>query len=128
MKKQNKRSRLFARVGLALLGAQLVFGIVTIMMPAHAVAQTDGSAPVLGHAAPGGTAGQVEGTLQGVINWGCNVICPMLGIGSMGVAGVKYTTQGRWGSWAVGSGVMLGIAGLGRFAESMLMRGQTGLR
>ena len=52
-----------------------------LVAPAVSVAQNLGTAPATGQAVQGQTASQPEGAFLNLVNWVCNVICPV-GAGS----------------------------------------------
>src|SRR5947207_4258101 len=49
----------------------------TALAPAVSVAQNLGNTPATGRAVQGQTAAQPEGALLNLVNWVCNVICPV---------------------------------------------------
>ena len=48
-----------------------------LLAPAASVAQNLGTTPATGQAVQGQTASQPEGAFLNLVNWVCNVICPV---------------------------------------------------
>ena len=67
-----------------------------LVVPAISIAQNLGNTPATGKAVQGQTAAQPEGAFLNVVNWVCNVICPV-GAGIAVVATVLQWRSGR--SW-----------------------------
>ena len=57
------------------------------MAPLATSAQNLGTSPQFGQAVQGQQATTVEGTVLNIVNWGCNVIAPVIAVACLGVAG-----------------------------------------
>ena len=73
-----------------------------LSFPMAGIAQNLGTAPAVGKAVQGQQATQVEGAVLNVVNWVCNVICPVIAAGCFVSAAFKYQAanaahvQHRW--------------------------------
>ena len=106
-------SRTIIRVALVFLLAIFVGQFV-------AMAQNLGAAPVFGRAVQGQQATTVEGTVLNVVNWSCNVIAPLIGVGCLGMAAWHYKSGRGYGGW-IASGVgLFVISGAARLAEGLI--------
>jgi hypothetical protein len=83
-----------------------------LLAPFAARAQNLGTAPAFGQAVQGQQATTVEGTVLNIVNWGCNVIAPVIAVACLGIAG-----------WHFGVALMV-ISGLGRMAEGFITQAQ----
>lgn len=87
-------------------------------------AQNLGTAPAFNKAVQGQQATTVEGTVLNIVNWGCNVIAPVVGIACLGIAGWHFKNGRGYMGWG-GTGVALMlISGLGRMAEGFITQAQ----
>src|SRR3981081_3752494 len=64
----------------ALMFALSLILIGNIVQPLAARAQNLGTAPQFGQAVQGQQATTVEGTVLNIVNWGCNVIAPVIAV------------------------------------------------
>jgi hypothetical protein len=87
-------------------------------------AQNLGTAPVFNKAVQGQQATTVEGTVLNVVNWGCNVIAPVIGIACLGIAGWHFKSGRGFAGWAVSGCLLMLISGLGRMAEGFITQAQ----
>jgi hypothetical protein len=103
----------------------LAFIIGTVLaFPAISIAQNLGNTPATGKAVQGQTAAQPEGAFLNVVNWVCNVICPV-GAGIAVVATVLQWRSGRsWLPSAMTAGGLICISGLLRLIEYFIQQGQ----
>jgi len=98
-------------------------GAMTVA-PAASIAQNLGTTPATGQAVQGQTAAQPEGAFLNVVNWVCNVICPV-GAGIAVVATVLQWRSGRsWLPSAMTAGGLICISGLLRLIEYFIQQGQ----
>jgi hypothetical protein len=107
----------------------LVFalGIVlagNLAAPFVATAQNLGTSPQFGQAVQGQQATTVEGTVLNIVNWGCNVIEPVIAIACLGVAGWHFKSGRGYLGWGVTGVSLLVISGLGRMAEGFITQAQ----
>ena len=65
----------------------LIF-IGNLAAPFAARAQNLGTSPQFGQAVQGQQATTVEGTVLNIVNWGCNVIAPVIAVACLGIAGM----------------------------------------
>src|SRR5260370_28849567 len=99
------------------IGAALVASAVS-------VAQNLGNAPATGQAVQGQTASQPEGAFLNLVNWVCNVICPV-GSGIAVVATVLQWRSGRsWLPSAMTAGGLICVSGILRLIEYFIAQGQ----
>lgn len=102
----------------------LLVVLVVMVAPAAIVAQNLGQQPATGRAVQGQTAAQPEGAILNVVNWICNVICPV-GAGIAVVATVLQWRSGRsWLPAAMTAGALLCISGILRLIEYFIQNGQ----
>ena len=95
-----------------------------LVAPAASIAQNLGTTPATGKAVQGQTAAQPEGAFLNVVNWVCNVICPV-GAGVAVVATVLQWRSGRsWLPSAMTAGGLICISGLLRLIEYFIQQGQ----
>ena len=88
------------------------------------VAQNLGTAPATGQAVQGQTAAQPEGAFLNLVNWVCNVICPV-GAGIAVVATVLQWRSGRsWLPSAMTAGGLICVSGILRLIEYFIAQGQ----
>ena len=109
----------FVRITLAsaIIGA-------TALAPAVSVAQNLGNTPATGKAVLGQTAAQPEGAFLNLVNWVCNVICPV-GAGVAVVATILQWRSGRsWLPSAMTAGGLICVSGILRLIEYFIQQGQ----
>jgi hypothetical protein len=95
-----------------------------VVAPAASVAQNLGTAPATGQAVQGQTASQPEGAFLNLVNWVCNVICPV-GAGIAVVATVLQWRSGRsWLPSAMTAGGLICVSGILRLIEYFIAQGQ----
>jgi hypothetical protein len=92
--------------------------------PCAATAQNLGTSPQFGKAVQGQQATTVEGTVLNIVNWGCNVIAPVIAIACLGVAGWHFKSGRGYMGWGVIGVALLVISGLGRMAEGFITQAQ----
>jgi hypothetical protein len=92
--------------------------------PLVATAQNLGTSPQFGQAVQGQQATTVEGTVLNIVNWGCNVIAPVIAIACLGVAGWHFKSGRGYLGWGVTGVSLLVISGLGRMAEGFITQAQ----
>ena len=96
-----------------------------LVAPAASVAQNLGTAPATGQAVQGQTASQPEGAFLNLVNWVCNVICPV-GAGIAVVATVLQWRGGRgWLLLWMTAGGLICVSGI-RAAHRILHRTRSG--
>ena len=81
-----------------------------LLAPFAARAQNLGTSPQFGQAVQGQQATTVEGTVLNIVNWGCNVIAPVIAVACLGIAGWHFKSgRGYMGCFDVegGSGSLL---------------------
>ena len=111
------QKQLHAFLLVSFIGAALV-------APAASVAQNLGQAPAVGQAVQGQTAAQPEGAFLNLVNWTCNVICPV-GAGIAVVATVLQWRSGRsWLPSAMTAGGLICVSGILRLIEYFIAQGQ----
>lgn len=103
-------------LGLILIG--------NLAAPFAARAQNLGTQPAFGQAVQGQQATTVEGTVLNIVNWGCNVIAPVIAIGCLGVAGWHFKSGRGYFGWGVTGVSLMVISGLGRMAEGFITQAQ----
>src|ERR1700747_284669 len=95
-----------------------------LVAPAASIAQNLGAAPATGQAVQGQTASQPEGAFLNLVNWVCNVICPV-GAGIAVVATVLQWRSGRsWLPSAMTAGGLICVSGILRLIEYFISQGQ----
>ena len=96
----------------------------TVVAPAVSVAQNLGNTPATGRAVQGQTAAQPEGAFLNLVNWVCNVICPV-GAGIAVVATILQWRSGRsWLPSAMTAGGLICVSGILRLIEYFIQQGQ----
>jgi hypothetical protein len=110
------RTSLMLAMALVLLGG--------LAAPLSASAQNLGTTPQLGKAVLGQQATTVEGTVLNVVNWGCNVIAPVIAIACLGIAGWHFKSGRGYLGWGVTGVALMVISGLGRMAEGFITQAQ----
>jgi hypothetical protein len=110
------RAALMFALGLILIGSFVV--------PLAASAQNLGTAPQFGQAVQGQQATTVEGTVLNIVNWGCNVIAPVIAVACLGVAGWHFKSGRGYMGWGVSGVALMVISGLGRMAEGFITQAQ----
>ncbi|HUZ97000.1 MAG TPA: hypothetical protein VMU57_19025 [Edaphobacter sp.] len=103
-------------LGLVLLG--------NFAAPFAARAQNLGTSPQFGQAVQGQQATTVEGTVLNIVNWGCNVIAPVIAVACLGVAGWHFKSGRGYFGWGVTGVALMVISGLGRMAEGFITQAQ----
>jgi hypothetical protein len=102
----------------------VIFIGAALVAPAASVAQNLGSTPATGKAVQGQTAAQPEGAILNVVNWVCNVICPV-GAGIAVVATILQWRSGRsWLPSAMTAGGLICVSGILRLIEYFIAQGQ----
>jgi hypothetical protein len=94
------------------------------LLPVVANAQNLGTAPQFGQAVQGQQATTVEGTVLNIVNWGCNVIAPVIAVACLGVAGWHFKSGRGYMGWGVTGVALMVISGLGRMAEGFITQAQ----
>ena len=92
--------------------------------PFAATAQNLGTSPQFGQAVQGQNATTVEGTVLNIVNWGCNVIAPVIAVACLGVAGWHFKNGRGYLGWGVTGVALMVISGLGRMAEGFITQAQ----
>jgi hypothetical protein len=92
--------------------------------PFTAMAQNLGTSPQFGQAVQGQQATTVEGTVLNIVNWGCNVIAPVIAVGCLGIAGWHFKSGRGYLGWGVTGVALMVISGLGRMAEGFITQAQ----
>ncbi len=110
--------RLIVQFGLGLL----LFA--NLLVPLAANAQNLGTSPQFGQAVQGQQATTVEGTVLNIVNWGCNVIAPVIAVACLGVAGWHFKSGRGYLGWGVTGVALMVISGLGRMAEGFITQAQ----
>jgi len=95
-----------------------------IIAPIGARAQNLGTSPAFGQAVQGQNATTVEGTVLNIVNWGCNVIAPVIAVACLGVAGWHFKSGRGYLGWGVTGVALMVISGLGRMAEGFITQAQ----
>ncbi len=101
----------------------LIF-LCNVVAPLAASAQNLGTAPAFGQAVQGQQATTVEGTVLNIVNWGCNVIAPVIAVACLGVAGWHFKSGRGYMGWGVSGVALMVISGLGRMAEGFITQAQ----
>jgi hypothetical protein len=110
------------RVALMFALALILFG--NLIAPLAASAQNLGTAPQFGQAVQGQQATTVEGTVLNIVNWGCNVIAPVIAVACLGIAGWHFKSGRGYMGWGVSGVALMVISGLGRMAEGFITQAQ----
>jgi hypothetical protein len=106
---------------------QFVLGLIlagNLLASFAARAQNLGTSPQLGQAVQGQQATTVEGTVLNIVNWGCNVIAPVIAVACLGVAGWHFKSGRGYLGWGVTGVALMVISGLGRMAEGFITQAQ----
>lgn len=106
---------------------QFALGLIIIgnlLVPLVATAQNLGTSPQFGQAVQGQQATTVEGTVLNIVNWGCNVIAPVIAVACLGVAGWHFKSGRGYLGWGVTGVALMVISGLGRMAEGFITQAQ----
>ena len=103
-------------LGLILIG--------NLAAPFAASAQNLGTSPQFGQAVQGQQATTVEGTVLNIVNWGCNVIAPVIAVACLGIAGWHFKSGRGYMGWGVTGVALMVISGLGRMAEGFITQAQ----
>lgn len=115
------QSRIWQRLILQFL---FVFLLLSVILPYTAHAQNLGTSPQFGQAVQGQQATTVEGTVLNVVNWGCNVIAPVIAVACLGIAGWHFKSGRGYMGWGVSGVALMVISGLGRMAEGFITQAQ----
>jgi hypothetical protein len=108
---------------LLMLGLGLLL-FTCLLAPAGAFGQNLGTSPQFGQAVQGQQATTVEGTVLNIVNWGCNVIAPVIAVACLGVAGWHFKSGRGYMGWGVTGVALMVISGLGRMAEGFITQAQ----
>jgi hypothetical protein len=99
-------------------------GITAAALPMIAAAQTatsgqpsSGNTMAFNRAVQGENAGTVEGTVENIMNWVGNVICPFAAVGAGVHTVMQLKAGGKWMPSAATAVGLLSISGLMRLAE-----------
>ncbi len=106
---------------------QFALGLILIgnlLVPVAATAQNLGTSPQFGQAVQGQQATTVEGTVLNIVNWGCNVIAPVIAVACLGIAGWHFKSGRGYMGWGVSGVALMVISGLGRMAEGFITQAQ----
>ncbi len=106
---------------------QFALGFILIgnlLVPVVATAQNLGTSPQFGQAVQGQQATTVEGTVLNIVNWGCNVIAPVIAVACLGIAGWHFKSGRGYMGWGVSGVALMVISGLGRMAEGFITQAQ----
>ncbi len=117
----NARLRNFVRTHARTI-AKTMLVLTFALLTSHfaAMAQNLGTAPAFGQAVQGQQATTPEGTILNIVNWLCNVIAPIVGVGFLGTAAYHFKAGRGYGGWlASGIGMMM-VSGFGRIAEGFI--------
>jgi hypothetical protein len=109
------------------IALQFALGLILLSnfaAPISAMAQNLGTAPQFGQAVQGQQATTVEGTVLNIVNWGCNVIAPVIAVACLGVAGWHFKSGRGYMGWGVTGVALMVISGLGRMAEGFITQAQ----
>lgn len=103
-----------------------VLGLILLgnLAPLVAGAQNLGTSPQFGQAVQGQQATTVEGTVLNIVNWGCNVIAPVIAVACLGIAGWHFKSGRGYLGWGVTGVALMVISGLGRMAEGFITQAQ----
>jgi hypothetical protein len=108
----------------ALMFAWSLIVLGNLAAPLAASAQNLGTTPAFNKAVQGQQATTVEGTVLNIVNWGCNVIAPVIAIACLGVAGWHFKSGRGYMGWGVSGVALMVISGLGRMAEGFITQAQ----
>ena len=72
----------------------------------------------------GSQATMVEGTVLNIVNWGCNVIAPVIAVACLGIAGWHFKSGRGYMGWGLSGVALMVISGLGRMAEGFITQAQ----
>jgi hypothetical protein len=111
-------------IRLALMFALGLLILGNLIVPLAATAQNLGTSPQFGQAVQGQQATTVEGTVLNIVNWGCNVIAPVIAVACLGVAGWHFKSGRGYMGWGVTGVALMVISGLGRMAEGFITQAQ----
>lgn len=114
-------------VNWAQIALKFALGLILIgnlTAPFAAKAQNLGTSPQFGQAVQGQQATTVEGTVLNIVNWGCNVIAPVIAVACLGVAGWHFKSGRGYLGWGVTGIALMVISGLGRMAEGFITQAQ----
>lgn len=111
-------------VRIILMFALALILLGSILAPVAATAQNLGTSPQFGQAVQGQQATTVEGTVLNIVNWGCNVIAPVIAVACLGVAGWHFKSGRGYLGWGVTGVALMVISGLGRMAEGFITQAQ----
>ncbi len=106
---------------------QFALGLIlagNLLAPFAARAQNLGTSPQFGQAVQGQQATTVEGTVLNIVNWGCNVIAPVIAVACLGIAGWHFKSGRGYMGWGVSGVALMVISGLGRMAEGFITQAQ----
>jgi hypothetical protein len=106
------------------MGCEVMLGLIMIGTSFTAAAQNLGTSPQFGQAVQGQQATTVEGTILNIVNWGCNVIAPVVAVACLGMAGWHFKSGRGYFGWAVTGVALMAISGLGRLAEGFITQAQ----
>jgi hypothetical protein len=96
-----------------------------VLAPAASFGQTSGATPTFNATVQGQSASTLEGSFANVVNYVGNVICP-IGAGLMVAATVVQVRNGKsWAPTGITAMGLLGVSGITRLIESMVMNGQS---
>ncbi len=59
-----------------------------------------------------------------IVNWGCNVIAPVIAVACLGIAGWHFKSGRGYMGWGVTGVALMVISGLGRMAEGFITQSQ----
>jgi hypothetical protein len=108
----------------ALMFALWLILLGNLLAPLSAAAQNLGTSPQFGQAVQGQQATTVEGTVLNIVNWGCNVIAPVIAVACLGIAGWHFKSGRGYMGWGVSGVALMVISGLGRMAEGFITQAQ----
>jgi len=108
----------------ALMFALSLIFLGSLAVPLAAAAQNLGTSPQFGQAVQGQQATTVEGTVLNIVNWGCNVIAPVIAVACLGIAGWHFKSGRGYMGWGVTGVALMVISGLGRMAEGFITQAQ----
>ena len=109
------------------IALKMALGLILVgnlLAPLAARAQNLGTTPAFGQAVQGQQATTVEGTVLNIVNWGCNVIAPVIAVACLGIAGWHFKSGRGYMGWGVSGVALMVISGLGRMAEGFITQAQ----
>ena len=109
------------------IAMKFVLGLILVgnlLAPFAARAQNLGTSPHSVQAVQGQQATTVEGTVLNIVNWGCNVIAPVIAVACLGIAGWHFKSGRGYMGWGVTGVSLMVISGLGRMAEGFITQAQ----